>query len=60
MQGMDEVVPYIWGKEFENEGAAWIEAKWILPMLSLDGCQNGVVTETAYESLNPKVAFAWL
>jgi hypothetical protein len=27
--------PKICGKEFEKEGAAWMEVKWILPMLSL-------------------------
>lgn len=27
--------PNIWGKELENEGAAWMEQKCILPMLSL-------------------------
>lgn len=35
--GMFEAVPNICGKELEKEGAAWMEAKWILPMLSLEG-----------------------
>ena len=34
-QGMLDCVPKIWGKEWEKEGAAWMDAKWILPMLSL-------------------------
>jgi hypothetical protein len=33
--GIEESVPKIWGNELENEGAAWIETKWLLPMLSL-------------------------
>ena len=36
-QGVFETEPNIWGKELENDGAAWIAAKWIFPMLSLRG-----------------------
>ena len=32
---MLEISPNIWGNEFEKDGAAWMEAKWIFPMLSL-------------------------
>lgn len=40
-----------------------MEAKWILPMLSLSICmlasdENGL-SDATHESLNPKVAFAW-
>ena len=34
-QGILETEPKIWGKELEKEGAAWMDAKWILPILSL-------------------------
>lgn len=34
-QGMCDAVPKMCGNELENEGAAWIEQKWFLPMLSL-------------------------
>lgn len=34
-QGMLLWVPNMCGKELENEGAAWMAAKWIFPMLSL-------------------------
>ena len=33
--GMLDALPKICGKELEKEGAAWMDAKWILPMLSL-------------------------
>ena len=33
--GILEALPKICGKELEKEGAAWMDAKWILPMLSL-------------------------
>jgi hypothetical protein len=36
-QGILDTSPNIFGNELENEGAAWIAAKWILPMLSLLG-----------------------
>lgn len=32
---MLDAVPKMCGKELEKEGEAWMEAKWILPMLSL-------------------------
>lgn len=32
---MSLFVPKIFGNELEKDGAAWIEAKWILPILSL-------------------------
>lgn len=34
-QGMEELVPNIWGKELEKEGAAWTATKCHFPMLSL-------------------------
>ena len=37
-QGMLVTSPKICGKELEKEGAAWMDAKWILPMLSLQTC----------------------
>lgn len=66
-QGMSERVPKMLGNEFENDGAAWIEQKWIFPMLSLQdviatiqrGC-SGCGCVITHESLNPNVAFAWL
>ena len=33
--GMFDALPKICGNELEKEGAAWMDAKWILPMLSL-------------------------
>jgi hypothetical protein len=33
--GMSSLVPKIWGNELENEGLAWIAAKWNMPTLSL-------------------------
>ena len=33
--GVSLFVPKILGNELEKEGAAWMAAKWILPMLSL-------------------------
>lgn len=33
---MFETEPKICGKELEKDGAAWIAAKWIFPMLSLE------------------------
>ena len=65
-QGMLDSVPKIWGKELEKEGAAWMEAKWIFPMLSLHARRTlrdrgGIGgTRSAHESLKPNVAFAWL
>lgn len=61
-QGMLLTAPKIWGKLLENEGAAWIEAKWILPILSL---ARGKLHDIGYahmthDSLNPKVALTWL
>ena len=32
---MLDASPKMFGKELEKEGAAWMDAKWILPMLSL-------------------------
>jgi len=32
---MFDTEPNIWGKELEKDGAAWMAAKWIFPMLSL-------------------------
>ncbi len=63
---MLDCVPKIWGKEFEKDGAAWIEAKWIFPMLSLCARRKfrkgvtGVARDHTHESLKPNVAFAWL
>ena len=34
-QGIEESVPYIWGKELENDGAAWTATKCHFPTLSL-------------------------
>ena len=34
--GMFDALPKICGNELEKEGAAWMDAKWILPMLSLN------------------------
>ena len=61
---MLDAVPKMCGKELEKEGEAWMEAKWILPMLSLVGIVLALnvqqeITPT-HESLNPNVAFAWL
>jgi len=33
--GMLETSPKMLGNELENDGAAWMDAKWILPILSL-------------------------
>ena len=33
--GMFDCAPKICGKELEKDGAAWMDAKWIFPMLSL-------------------------
>ena len=33
--GMLDCAPKICGKELEKDGAAWMDAKWIFPMLSL-------------------------
>jgi hypothetical protein len=41
---MFDVVPNICGNELENDGAAWIAAKWIFPILSLCGVWNRPVT----------------
>jgi hypothetical protein len=63
--GILDVVPNICGNEFENDGAAWTAAKWIFPILSLYYQKRetlGAKVEKGnelYESLNPKVAFAW-
>ena len=58
---MLDTSPKMWGKELENEGAACIAAKWILPMLSLLRyimlCDHRMCAIT-YESLKPKVALA--
>jgi len=32
---MCDAVPKMCGNELEKDGAAWIEQKWFLPMLSL-------------------------
>ena len=61
---MSDVVPNICGKELEKDGAAWIAAKCILPMLSLrrrikDASQERRYDRT-YESPKPNVALAWL
>lgn len=34
-QGISVLSPKIWGNEFENDGVAWIEAKWNIPTFSL-------------------------
>ena len=61
--GIVAFVPKICGKELEKEGAAWMDAKWIFPILSLFGGEEVSIyerMERTHESLNPKVAFAWL
>lgn len=56
--------PKIWGKELENEGAAWMEQKCIFPMLSLT--EHHILTSKyafstratqTHESVKPNVAF---
>lgn len=72
-QGTSVLSPKIWGNEFENDGAAWMEGKWLFPMLSLQrtmphgdsqspsvrGACNRQSVAT-HESLKPKVALDWL
>ena len=60
---MLDTSPKMLGKELENEGAAWIAAKCILPILSLHNTWpqhyfNGVPQTCTYESLKPNVALA--
>jgi len=45
-QGTSFLVPNVCGKEWLNDGAAWIARNAILPMQAL--------------SSNPKIAFTWL
>lgn len=45
-QGISVLLPNMCGKELEKEGAAWIEGKDTLPILSL--------------SLKPNIPLAWL
>lgn len=62
--GMSLLEPKICGKEFENEGAAWIATKWSFPTLSLKLRRQQVYFTSQLGipclSVKPNVALDWL
>ena len=51
--GTSDLSPNIWGKELENEGAAWMAAKWHFPMLSLTRIKSQ--SQVPYETVSSRV-----